>query len=50
MLPRTAVHWLSSVEVGAEFGVEQYDTNTDIGLIRFLEAVLKRREEKDECL
>ena len=23
MLPQTAVHWLSSAEVGAEFGVEQ---------------------------
>ena len=25
MLPQTAVHWLSSAEVGAEFGVEQFN-------------------------
>ena len=24
MLPRTPLHWLSSAEVGAKFGAEQY--------------------------
>ena len=27
MLPKTPLHWLSSVEVGAEFGVEQLKRN-----------------------
>ena len=51
MLPRTAVHWLSSVKVGAKFGVEQFAfyiefkdaNNLDVfriwlGLWRMLEA------------
>ena len=30
MLPRTPLHWLSSAEVGAKFGVEQFVMESDV--------------------
>ena len=32
MLPQTAVNWLSSAEVGAKFGVEQYQNQPNAKL------------------